>query len=68
MSEITHVLVSRASRIERDALARFIREERPDLGEGDAWRLLACEALRGMGLLGEGGQHLERPRPPSERL
>lgn len=33
------------------ALARFIREERPDLGEGDAWRELAREQLIALGLL-----------------
>lgn len=51
MTEITNVLVSRASPEEREALARFIREERPDLGERDAWRELAREQLIALGLL-----------------
>jgi hypothetical protein len=49
--ETTFPLLTQLSELERDALKRFIAEERPDLSESQAARVLISEALKGMGLL-----------------
>jgi hypothetical protein len=49
--ETTQPLLTQLSEVEREALRRFIREERPELGEGQAARVLIREALIGLGLL-----------------
>jgi hypothetical protein len=50
-SEVTFPLLTQTDEAEREALRRFIREERPGLGEGQAARVLIREALERMGLL-----------------
>jgi hypothetical protein len=47
----TTPILTRVDDEEYAALLRFIREERPGMGKGDAIRLLAREQLIGMGLL-----------------
>jgi hypothetical protein len=50
-SETTTPLLTQLNDPEREALKRFILEERRDLGEGQAARVLIREALERMGLL-----------------
>lgn len=49
--ETTFPVLTQFDQAELDALKRFIAEERPDLGQGQAVRVLAREAMIGMGLL-----------------
>lgn len=54
MDEVTTPVLSRLDAEEREALQRWIDEQRRsgrDIGQGEAMRLLTRDALIGMGLL-----------------
>lgn len=50
-----------------EALDRFIREERPDLGKDAAIRLLLADCLIGMGLMALPGSNRSRGARRSRR-
>lgn len=50
-AETTFPLLTQTNEAEREALRQFIAQERPDLSESQAGRVLIREALIGLGLL-----------------